>query len=280
LFSTQLFAGVTGQIGGATYQHLTKSELDIKVGIRDASKQNQFKKPGVEPVVFDMENKESLLAALKGVQRLLVVPPNSKDRTQQAIRTIEAAKQAGVEYIVLFSVPQASEKRIGFHKEFAAIEEALQKSGTGWTIVQAPYFQEMYLNYKETVRLPFGQDGAAPSASVWDLGRLLAKLLEKPTQYLGNTYLATGPELLTGDLVAKELSEAYGKQIKYTAISPAEAIQDFKKMGFEQWQAQGAVELLQEYAARRVPLTSFIKDLTGKAPRTLKETAQAALQSE
>jgi uncharacterized protein YbjT (DUF2867 family) len=277
---TIFITGVTGHIGGATFQHLNKTKVNIKVGIRDASKQNTFKESGVEPVVFDMGNKESTLSALKGVNRLLVVPPNSKDRSQLAIRVIEAAKEAGVGHVVLFSVPQSSEKRISFHKEFAPMEEVLQKSGMGWTIMAAPYFQEMYLNYKETVRLPFGQDGVAPSASVWDIGRAIAKVLEQPTEYFGKAFLLTGPEMLSGELVAKELSEAYGKQIKYTPISPEESKQDFLKMGLEQWQAQGCVELLLEYAARRVPLTSHIKDITGKAPRTLKETAQAALQAE
>src|SRR4051812_24989333 len=117
---TVFITGATGNVGGATFKHLDKNKVNIrvslaaaillmhKVGVRRESEAQEFKKKGCEGVIYDLAKKESLLAAFKGVDRLLVVPPNSKgeyqrmthscvlDRGQLAVNAIDAAKEVGV----------------------------------------------------------------------------------------------------------------------------------------------------------------------------------------
>jgi len=266
--------GAPGNVGGNVLQQIDKNKVTVKAGIRDPSKSKIIKDQGGEPVNIDMNNRESMVNAMKGAERLLVVPPNAQNRAQLAMNTIEAGIQAGVKFILLFGIPGTEDKRISFHKEWAPLEERVAKSGVKFAIARSPFFQEMYLNFKDEVALPYGENGAAPSPSCYDLGRALARILENPDQHNGRTYTLTGPEMLTGEAIAKALSEARGKNIRYKNISYDETVDMFVKMGFQKWQAQGVAELLVEYAHKRVQLTKDVESITGKAPRTLRETAK------
>jgi uncharacterized protein YbjT (DUF2867 family) len=143
-----------------------------------------------------------------------------------------------------------------------------------WIIAESPYFQENLVNTKEEVHLPL-RTGASTIVSVFDLGRTLAALLENPEPHFGKVYQLTGPELLTGQAIAKEIGEATGRNVKFVDEPPAEAKKSFMQMGIPGWQADGSLELLEDYAQNKYKLTDDIKKITGKPPRTLKETMQA-----
>jgi len=269
--------GATGNIGSHTIKHLDKNKFHIRVGVRDLSKGEELKKKGCEVVQIDLEKRETLVNALKGVERLLVIPPSSENRGKCALEAIKIAKEVGVKFVVLFSVFGASEeKRIRFQKEFAEAEECLKSSGLKWTILQAPYFQENCLKMKDGVRLPL-RDGALPSASIDDLGKCCARVLENPESHIGKTYNLSGPKLETGEDIAKCLSIGYGKQIKYVDIPVEEARKELLGFGMPKWQVEGSLELLEDYANRRYKLTNHVQLITGAAPRTFEQTVKAAL---
>jgi len=140
---TVFITGVTGNIGQSTLSNLDKNKLNIKVGVRSLEKGQKFIDQGYSIEEIDFDKKETLLKAFKGVDTLFIVPPSSESRGQQGANAIHAAKEAGVKHVVLFSVVNASEeKRILFQRQFAVFEEAAKTSGLGWTILQAPFFQE------------------------------------------------------------------------------------------------------------------------------------------
>jgi len=270
-------AGSTGNIGCQTLKYLDKNKFCVKAGTRNLSKGEHLKQKGFEVVQIDYDKKETLVNAFKGVDRLLVIPPNSQTRGKQALTAIQVAKEVGVKFVVLFSVVGASEeKRNKFQKEFAECEEFLKSSGLRWTILQAPYFQENLLGMKEFVKLPL-RDGALPSASTDDLGKCCAKVLENPEPHVGKTYILTGPKLETGDEIAMALSSAYEKQIKYTDIPREESKKQFLGLGMPQWQVDGVLELLEDYASRRYKVTNHIQTIIGAPPKTFEQTVKASV---
>lgn len=295
---TIFLTGATGNIGKETFKHLDKKKNEIKVGVRDESRAQEFKRQGAQVVVFDMDKKETLLPAFRGVDILLVIPPSSNsnalqfidfsERSEQLVTTIEAAKEAGVKGVLLFSIvggifklfcnEKASENRILFQKQLLPAEEAAKRSGMKYIIAGAPFFQENFLGAKEGVQFPL-RDGAFTSSSIYDIGRTLAMLLENPEPHYGRTYSLTGPSLITGNDIAKAFSEVLGKEISYVSISKEEAKKMFLELGMPEWQADGALELVEDYANRHYQVTDHIFQITGTHPRTIKETIQAALGS-
>lgn len=275
---TIFLTGATGNIGKETFKHLDKKKNEIKVGVRDESRAQEFKRQGAQVVVFDMDKRETLLPAFRGVDILLVIPPSSNKRSEQLVTTIEAAKEAGVKGVLLFSIVGASENRILFQKQLLPAEEAAKRSGMKYIIAGAPFFQENFLGAKEGVKFPL-RDGAFTSSSIYDIGRTLAMLLENPEPHYGRTYSLTGPSLITGNDIAKAFSEVLGKEISYVSISKEEAKKMFLELGMPEWQADGALELVEDYANRHYQVTDHIFQITGTHPRTIKETIQAALGS-
>jgi len=276
---TIFITGANGNVGMNTFEHLDRSKYIVKVGVHGADKGKRFKDMGVEVFDIDFKKKDTLMNAFKGVDRLFVIPPSVEDRGQLSINAIHAAKESGVKFIALFSVVNAEERRILFKKQFADVEEALKKSGMKWVIFQAPYFQENVLSMKDGVYLPL-RDGAIPFVSVKDLGRTVAHVLFNPEPHIGKVYPLTGPELATGEDIAKALSQAYGKDIKYQNISSQEARKRFQSMGYQEWQIIGMLELLEDYANRRYKVSDHTKQITGAHPRSIFETAKAAVSSQ
>jgi uncharacterized protein YbjT (DUF2867 family) len=273
---TIFVTGGTGNIGSATLQFLDKSRFKIKVGVHSIEKGNKLQEKGFETVFIDFNKKETLVQAFKDVDALLIIPPPTQNRGFLAARAVEAAKEAGVQYAILFSVMFASEKRNTFQKHFAEAEEALKSSGLKWVILQAPYFQENVLGMQAEVRLPL-RDGAIPFASIYDLARALAAILSNPEPHVSKVYQVTGPNMETGESIAKALSSASGKSLKYVDIKPEEWKKQLLSFGIPEWQAIGILELLEDYAQKRYQVTRHIEEITGTAPRSLLQTAKASL---
>jgi len=274
---TLFIVGVTGTIGKATLQHLNKNHFHIKGGSRDAEKAKKLQQEdGIEGVVVDSNKKNTLVSAFKGVNYLLIVPSNDQNRGDQMVHAIEAAKEAGVEVIVLFSVADAQDKRILFQRQFAQGEDKLKSSGVNYVILQAPWFQENALGSKDGVYLPL-RNGATTFASVYDLGRTIARVLENPKPHFGKTYIMTGPALTTGKEIAKALSDVQGgKDVPYHDIPPQDFKNALKGYGISDWQVDGILELIEGYANRKSKITNHIQQITGVAPRSFAETAKAA----
>jgi uncharacterized protein YbjT (DUF2867 family) len=269
--------GGTGNIGFSTLQLLDKNKFRIKVGVHSIEKGKKLQEKGFETVQIDFNKKEDLLNAFKEVDALLIIPPSTQNRGFLAARAVEVAKEAGVKYVVLFSVLFASEeKKNSFQKQFAEAEEAVKSSGLKWVILQAPYFQENVLGAKEEVQLPL-RDGAIPFASVYDLARALVAVLSNPEPHVNKVYQLTGPNLETGQNIAQALSSASGKALKYLDIPPNQWKKQLLSSGILEWQADGTLELLEDYAQRKYKVTDHIEKITGKAPRSLLMTAKAAL---
>jgi len=262
-----IFIAVAGQIGLATLNHLDKNKFIIKVGVHSQEKADKLKEQGYDTVVIDFEKKKKKLrAAFKGVDRLFITPPSTETRGRQAARAIRQAVKVKVPYIALFSGAGAEEKRILFHKQFARAEKCLKKraSEVHYTILQAPFFQENLLAYKDGVYLPL-RDGSIPACSVYDLGRTCAHVLSDPDSHNGKVYVLTGPKLETGESIAKALSEAQeDKEVKYVDVPPSEMKKALLGYKVPEWQADGILELMEDYANNRVKLTKDIKHLTGK----------------
>jgi uncharacterized protein YbjT (DUF2867 family) len=274
---TIFITGVTGNVGNSTFRHLDKKNFNVRVGVHgDESKGQKYKNEGAELVCIDLNDKQCLLKAFQGVDRLLLIPPSSQDRVQLSKNALQAAKEAGVKHVVLFSVVNASKKRITFQKQFSELEEMLQNLGLQWTIAQSPWFQENVLNMKEGVYLPW-KDGATTFVSTFDLGRALAHILMNPENHYGKIYALTGPQLATGNDVAKALSEGFKTEIKYYDISPQEFKKRIMEQGFKEWQADASLELMEEYAMRGYQVTEDIKKITGSAPRSIFETVRASV---
>lgn len=171
---------------------------------------------------FDWAEPETWGPALEGMDAAyvvytpdLAVPGAPEDLT----RFVEVAKSKGVRKLVLLSGRGEPEAR--------ACELIVEQSGLAWTIVRAGWFDQ---NFSEgefaamvddgVIALP-NPDVREPFVDVDDIAEVAAEALLDP-RHNGEVYEVTGPELLTYADVAKQLSEAAGREIRYVPVTTDE----------------------------------------------------------
>lgn len=151
-----LIAGGTGTLGRHLVPLLMARDLPVRLLAR-RPQETPAGLPGthVEVVLGDVRDPAVLRAALEGVDTVVsaitgfggpgALGTKAVDRDGN-LALIQAARQAGVQHVVLLSVQQADpDHPIELFRDKWAAEEALRASGLAWTIVRPTAYLETWL---------------------------------------------------------------------------------------------------------------------------------------
>lgn len=108
---TILVTGANGNLGTATIGFLLKKNPDARVRalVRSEGKGRDLRTKGIEIVVGDYTDYDSVVHATEAVQTVMLISSNTPgNRYSQHANVIRAARQNGVEHIVYTSVLKAS----------------------------------------------------------------------------------------------------------------------------------------------------------------------------
>jgi NAD(P)H dehydrogenase (quinone) len=140
--------GSTGAFGTLAVQSFLEqgvSPSSIVAIARDEAKAKSLKAKGVTVRIADYNDKTSLEAALKGVDRLLLVSGSEVgERAVQHHNIIDAANNAGVKRIAYTSITQAATSKNPLAPEHKATEEELKASGIEYTILRNNWYIENF----------------------------------------------------------------------------------------------------------------------------------------
>lgn len=224
--------GATGQLGSLITAHLQKnSRKDLIALVRSPEKIE-----GLEARKFDYNEPSSMTESLKGIDHLLLISGNEiGQRARQHENVIEAAKEAGVKWIVYTSLLRADSSTISLAGEHLQTEILLKESGIPFTILRNGWYTENY-----TGSIPgavaagafIGSAGAGKisSASRSDFAEAAAVVLTT-AGHQGNVYELAGDESFTLADFALEISKQSGKDIPYQNLSEEEYSQTLKGFG-------------------------------------------------
>ena len=227
--------GATGQLGRLVVEKLKqKVAADTIVAlVRNPEKAADL---GVEARVFDYTKPESLVASLKGIDKLLLISGNEiGQRLPQHKAVIEAAKQAGVKQITYTSILHADSSPLGLAGEHLGTEVAIKESGLTYTILRNGWYTE---NYTGSAKGAVGAgafignagDGKIASAARVDYAEVAAVVLAGEG-HENKTYELAGDEAYTLTELAAEISRQTGKIIPYNNLTEAEYVDILKSFG-------------------------------------------------
>ena len=266
-----LVAGGTGTAGGEIVRLLSSRKVPFRALVRNPSKAGELKTLASEIAVGDLAQPDSLPAALKGITKLMSVPPPVENQVELEGNLVKAAKQAGVQHIVKFSAmtanPNAPQR---FPREHGITEQAIQRSGMAWTFLRPTFFMQNMLGLAGMVKAgtiyqPCGK-GRAGFVDTADVAAVAVAALTQPA-HEGKAYDITGPELLSYDDVARIFSEVLGKTVKYQDVPPAAALESMVQSGMPPWSADGVIELCDHMRAGGFEvLTDVVAKAGGKTP--------------
>jgi uncharacterized protein YbjT (DUF2867 family) len=227
------------------------------------------------PAAADFDDPDSLRAVLSGVRSAYLVTPSSPEAEAQQIRFAEVAAEAGVGHLVKLSQFAADESSpVRFLRYHAAVERRIRDLGIGYTFLRPNLFFQGFLAFRTAVAkegrffAPIG-DARVSAVDVRDIAAVAAAALTEPG-HLGKTYTITGPEAISHHDVARAISGATGRDVRFVDVPPEAFAAALCGVGVPPWQADGLVEDYAHYArGEAAEVTPTVRDLTGERPRDI-----------
>ncbi len=276
--------GANGQLGRLVLSHLAAlNAKDIRALVRSPEKAADLASDTVSVVAADYNKPETLAPALQGVERLLLISGSEVgQRSRQHAAVIEAAKQAGVSFIVYTSILNAETSAMILAQEHQATEALLKDSGIAHAVLRNGWYIE---NYEGTVAAALAHgavmgasgEGRISAAGRTDYAEAAARVLTGPNTSTRALELAGHPAFSLADLAA-EISKQTGRDIPFQNLPQA----DYAKILAQAGLPQGFADILADSDARAAEGALFSDDssletLNGHPTRSLHDFVKAAL---
>lgn len=206
-----LVLGATGKTGRRVVERLRAGGAQVRAASRGAERP------------FDWGDRQGWGAVLEGVTTLYITyqPDLALPQAQDDIATLLAMAAEGetVRRVVLLSGRSEPGAQ--------ACERLVQASGFEWTVVRASWFAQNFDEgmLLEAVRsgvlaLPAGEV-SEPFVDVEDIAEIVVEAMLSD-RHVNQLYEVTGPRLWRFDEVARLLTQATGRPVRYVPCTPAQ----------------------------------------------------------
>ncbi len=222
--------GATGQLGRLAIAALKARGAQPIALARDPAKAPDL---GVETRAFDYNSTDP--AMLHGVSTLVLISSNDfNDRAGQHLRTIMAAKVAGVGRILYTSVLKGDASPMILAQDHIATEAALREIGISATILRNGWYTENFTGalgpaIQHGAIIGAAGEGRISSAARKDYAEAIA-VTALDAAHVGKTYELAGDTAHTGAEFAAAVATASGKPVAYVSMPQSEyakALQGF-----------------------------------------------------
>jgi len=282
--TTYAVTGASGKLGRLVLDEMLRKvdAGDVVALARDPAALADYAAKGVQVRRADYDDPASLDAALKGVDRVLLISGNAVgQRERQHGNVIEAAKKNGAGYIAYTSVLNAQNSKLVLAPEHKATENLLAKSGLNYDLLRCTWYSENYTGALQPA-IEHGAiygasgDGRFSTATRADLAAGAAAALVSGKG--GDTYELAGDSSFTMAEFAEEVSRQAGKPVTYVNQTEAEYARTLEAVGLPPPVA--AMLASTSYLAGEGQLENAggdLRRLSGKPTTPIGETIKAAL---
>ena len=270
-----LVTGALGNVGIQVVNVLQAAGRKVRAVDRDLTRLTQSFDSSVECVHFDFSKPESFAQTFEGVERMFLIrPPQISNVKRDMSPALDAAKQAGVKYVVFLSVIGIEKMTFIPHYK---LETYLKEQGFQTTFLRCSFFMQNLstthckeIKERSKIFVPVG-DAKTSFIDVRDIAAVAAHLLAREG-HEGRNYDLTGAEALDYWQAAKILSETLGREIKYG--NPG-AIRFFVETIRRGAPISYAFVVMGLYTSTRYGMAKSVTDaverLTGKRPISFKQ---------
>ncbi|MBS1605562.1 MAG: NmrA family NAD(P)-binding protein [Bacteroidetes bacterium] len=278
-----LVSGASGLSGRLIVHALAAQQQQVRALVRDRTKADDIASlPGIEIFEADMLIKNSLEAALIGVERAILISSANDRMVETQCTFIDACKAAGVRHVIKFSGEESQRgydpQRFRYTREHEQIEDYLECSGLQWTHLRPSQFMQVYLREATTMqltaelRLPLENIQMSP-VDLRDVAKVAARLL-KDGGYEGKSLRITGPEALFLSEIAGILSDITGNSVRYVPVTWAERESVLSRIGMPAY----FIDAVAEQTAERIKhpfaiIDNSVHQLFGLTPTSFRQFA-------
>jgi NAD(P)H dehydrogenase (quinone) len=217
--------GASGQLGRLVVSNLKfKTTAELVALVRSPQKAADL---GIATRAADYDMPETLSRALAHIETLLLISSSEVGkRAMQHRNIIDAAKNAGVKWIVYTSLLHAETSPISLAGEHLETEAMLQESGIPYTILRNGWYTENYTGsipgaLAGGVFIGSAGTGRISLATRADFAEAAVAVITGKGQP-GKIYELAGDQACTLSDLAAEISRQTGKTIPYKNLSATE----------------------------------------------------------
>ncbi len=277
-----LVTGATGTVGSELVSRLSRRGVPVRALLRSLQNAARLSSlPNVTLAVGDMGKPSTLVEALRGVERAMLISSSAPDMADVQAGFVEAARNAGLRHIVKLSgIMPELDSPFRFARMHGQIERKIEESGMAFTHVRAgeffhAYFRQVPSIANKGVLALSMEDARIASIDIGDIAEVAAAVLTAPAGHEGKIYPLTGPEALTMAEVAERLSRATGKEVRYVNVPSKDAHKARLAAGMTPYMADALSELFAERrAGKESKVWPTISDVFGWRPTSFEEFAR------
>lgn len=278
--------GANGNLGRLAVQGLRdRIPADQIVAlVRNPGKALDLLAMGVQVREADYDRPETLVEALEGVEKLLLVSavvPGKRLGQHKAV--IDAARQAGVRLIAYTSMLRAETSALALAKEHWGTEQYLKNSGLEFILLRNGWYLE---NDTEALSAALTQgaiigssgEGRFSSASRADYAAAAIAVLTQPG-HEGKTYELAGDQSFAMHEFAAEVSKQTGQAVVYKDLPATDFAAVLRSIGLPDMIVDVVVDA--SVKAAQGELESASRDLSrliGRSTTSVAEATRQALQ--
>lgn len=230
--------GATGQLGRLVIEALRKKIAadHIVATVRSPAKAGDLAALGVVVREADYNKPETLAAAFKGVDKVLLISGSEVgQREAQHRAVIDAAKAAGVKFIAYTSLLHTDTSPLSLGIEHRATEAMLATSGVPYALLRNGWYTENYAAsiapaLAHHVFLGAAGEGRISSAARQDYAEAAAEVMVRDDQ-AGKVYELAGDNSYTLAEFAAEIAAQSGEKVDYVNLPQAEFAAALKAAG-------------------------------------------------
>ncbi len=279
-----LVTGAGGKTGQAVIRALVVRNEPVRALVRRPDQIGQAKTLGaVEVEIGDLLDQGSLEPIFAGMRAIYHIGPNAHPAEAEiGSNAIEVAKRAGVPHFVMHSVLHPQTQAMPHHWNKLRIEEQLIDSDMGFTILQpASYMQNVIGVWSSIVEgrypVPYPITVRFSPVDLEDVAQLAAAILGSPG-HEGAIYELAGPELLTPEQMARDMSAVLGIRVVAGEILRTQWRRDTE---LDARRADILLQMFEYYAAHGFwGNPRVLAGLLGREPTTFKQYIQRLAKEE
>ena len=265
--------GASGTLSSEVIRQLEGQEIPFRGAYFSERAAESARARGIEAVTIDYNHPDTLRAAFQACDTVFLLGPNALNQTELELNAVDAARAGGVRHIVKQSVMGARKRltasrtfidpsrrpsqRAAWSGRFSGRTASCRTPSPSWHRRSGP-------KVRSTARAV--RHGSATSTSVisprWRWRR------SRPTGHEEQIYTLSGPEALTYDEVADELSKVLGRVIRHVSLPAADLRAGMLAEGMPEAMADRMLDLERYFRENRArTITDDVKRVTGRAPK-------------
>lgn len=273
-----LITGATGQVGNKTIEFLKNNDqVEIIAAVRTSEKARQFKRKGIDTVLFDFDDELTHAEALKNIDRVLVVTGYTVDMLRQSKVFLDSAKIAGVKHIVHLGACGPDNTTVAHWAWHQLVEKYIESAGFSFTHLRPETFMQNLLSFggkqvvKEGIFNQYVENATKSWVDAEDVAQVAALSLLHPDVHAGKTY-RMGYDAKSYDDIAEMLTKMIKKPFQYQPQSPEVFLKSMQEAGADMAYMHCVYDHYKRYAAGTIPGANETFDnfpqITGNEPVT------------